>query len=195
MGYHTSNAAYAYDMRPEPMDSSAAPAYGRETIAPAAPETPSRPRLGVLTGAGREANQAVSPVFTHVIKVFLVVVALFVSVGAARVVIAGATTAMLNENAQTSASMESAAEESSNLEVMRSVYGSATRIRDIAEGTLGMVPAEGGVTIDLSDGSSSGEASNGADASATSAKTSQDGGSTAASASSAGSDSTSASAE
>ena len=40
MGYHTSNAAYAYDMRPEPMDSSAAPAYSRETVAPAAPETP-----------------------------------------------------------------------------------------------------------------------------------------------------------
>ena len=50
MGYSTSNAAYAYDMRSE--------AYS-------APVAPSRPSLDVVHGAGRQASQDVSPQFTH----------------------------------------------------------------------------------------------------------------------------------
>ncbi len=143
MGYYTSNTAYAYDMQ-------AAPAY-----APAEPRReqvrPERPRFDVLTGAGREANQQVSPAFTHVIKVFCVLVALVVSVGLARVAIASATAASLNANAEVAEELSAAQDTSSDLEVMRSVYGSNTRIRDLATETLGMVEPSGRVTLDLSD--------------------------------------------
>lgn len=138
MGYQNSNVAYAYDMQ-------------AESFAPAAPQIQERPRLDVVTGAGREANQAVSPVFTHVIKVFCVLAAVFCIVGLARVTIAGFTAAALNSNAELASTLEQAQEQSSNLEVMRSVYGANTRVRDLAAGTLGMVDADGGVTIDLSD--------------------------------------------
>ena len=104
----------------------------------------------MVGGAGREANQAVSPVFTRVIKVALVLVAMFFALGVARVTIASVTAATLNGNAQLNSTLETAQEESSNLEVMRSVYGATTRIRDLAAGTLGMVEAEGGVTVDVS---------------------------------------------
>lgn len=155
MGYHTSNAAYAYDMQPRPYayNGSAAPAVAPEE-APR-PQRARRPRLDVVTGAGREADQAVSPVFTHVFRVFLVLVALFCAVGGARVAIASLTAAQLNANAQTVASLEKATEDSSNLEVMRSVYGSSSRIRDLAASMLGMVDATGGVTVDLGDASAS----------------------------------------
>lgn len=165
MGYHTSNAAYAYDMQPRPYayDGSAAPAAAPEAPRP---QRARRPRLDVVTGAGREADQAVSPVFTHVFKVVLVLVALFCAVGGARVAIASLTAAQLNANAQTVASLEKATEDSANLEVMRSVYGSSSRIRDLAASMLGMVDATGGVTVDLKDASAaSGKAAASSDAS------------------------------
>ena len=144
MGYHTSNAAYAYDLQPD--TGLFEPAY-----APAsAPAAPARPRLDVVTGAGREADQDVSPVFTHVVKVFCLVVALFCLVGLARVAIASATAASLNANAELSTKLEGVREESSELEVMRSVYGSSSRIRDLAEG-YGMVTPEGNVTLDFTE--------------------------------------------
>lgn len=144
MGYPTSNAAYAYDMQADP--SIFEPAY-----APApAPVAPARPRLDVVTGAGREASQAVSPAFTHCIKVFCVLAALFCLLGAVRVTIAGATAATLNDAASLSNELTTAQEESASLEVMRSVYGASTRIRDLAEG-YGMVAAEGGVTLDFTE--------------------------------------------
>ena len=135
MAYYNTNAAVAYDMTAEPY-------MGEEAFAPARPQRLERPRLDVVGGAGREANQAVSPVFTRVIKVALVLVAMFFALGVARVTIASATAATLNGNAQLNSTLETAQEESSNLEVMR--------IRDLAAGTLGMVEAEGGVTVDVS---------------------------------------------
>ena len=141
MGYHTSNAAYAYDLQPDA--SAFEPAY-----APA--PAPARPRLDVVTGAGREASQAVSPVFTHCIKVFCVLVALFCVIGFIRVTIAGVTAASMNAAASLSNELAAAQEESANLEVMRSVYGASTRIRDLAEG-YGMVAAEGNVTLDFTE--------------------------------------------
>ena len=144
MGYHTSNAAYAYDLQPD------AQAY-QPAYAPApAPAAPARPRLGVVTGAGREASQAVSPVFTHCIKVFCVLAALFCTIGLVRVTIAGATAASMNAAASMSNKLTAAQEESTNLEVMRSVYGASTRIRDLAEG-YGMVAAEGNVVLDFTE--------------------------------------------
>lgn len=137
MGYYTSNAAYAYDMQPQPAPS-------RE----AAPRVQERPRFDVYAGEGRAANQAVSPVFTHVIKVFCVLVALFCTIGLGRVAIAGVTTAALNQNAAITSDLESAQDESASLEVMRSVYGADTRIRDLALG-YGMVEPEGSVTLDF----------------------------------------------
>ena len=142
MGYHTSNAAYAYDMQPDP-------AVFEPAYAPA-PVSPARPRLDVVPGAGREASQAVSPVFTHCIKVFCVLAALFCAIGLARVTIASATAATLNDAATLSSKLTTAQEESASLEVMRSVYGASTRIRDLAEG-YGMVAAEGGVTLDFTE--------------------------------------------
>lgn len=160
MAYNTSNAAYAYDMQPLSPDyvyGSAAPDYRR---APRhAPEVEERPRLGVVTGAGREANQAVSPAFVVTVKVFALLVALFCLVGGARVALATVTSQTLNANAVLQSKLDEAAQESSDLEVMRSVYGSSTRIKDVAAGTLGMVEADGGVTIDLSDTGASGSAS------------------------------------
>ena len=147
MGYSTSNAAFAYDMQ------SAYPAYdgsAARQLEPA-PSAVSRPELGVVTGAGREASQGVSPVFVHAVKVFCILVALFCAVGAVRVVVSSACAGILNANAQLANELEAAQTESSDLEVMHSVYGSSTRIRDIAEGTYGMVDATDGVTIDLGD--------------------------------------------
>ena len=144
MGYHTSNAAYAYDLQPT------AQAY-QPAYAPApAPVAPARPRLDVVTGAGREASQAVSPVFTHCIKVFCVLAALFCAIGLVRVTIAGATAASMNAAASMSNELTAAQDESANLEVMRSVYGASTRIRDLAEG-YGMVAAEGNVVLDFTE--------------------------------------------
>ena len=138
MAYRASNAAYAYDTyEAQPVS------YPNRTAAPA-PVAPERPRLDVVTGEGLEANQVVSPQFTHVMK--LAFVALFCIVGFARITLAGATTALLNSNAQVQTSLEQAHEESSDLQVMRSVYGSETRIRSLATGTLGMVSSDGETT-------------------------------------------------
>lgn len=146
MAYRASNAAYAYDMyEAQPVS------YSNRTAAPA-PVAPERPRLDVVSGEGLEANQAVSPYFTHVMKLAFVFVALFCVVGFARIALAGATTALLNNNAQAATSLEQAHQENSNLQVMRSVYGSETRIRDLATGTLGMVSAgdDDTTTLDFS---------------------------------------------
>ena len=143
MGYRQSNAAFAYDMQP-----AAAPAYGYRE----APQAPERPRLHVVTGAGREADQAVSPAFLGVIKAFCVLMALFCIVGVARVALSTATASVLNANAELSESLDEGRDKSRDLEVMNSVYSSTTRIRDLASGTLGMVDPDRTVTIDLSDG-------------------------------------------
>ncbi|OUO22469.1 hypothetical protein [Collinsella sp. An307] len=141
MGYHTTNAAYAYDMQAVPAYAPAAPA----------PRTQERPRFDVYTGQGREANQLVSPAFTHVLKVFAVLVALVFTIGMARVGIASLTAAELNANATVSNELTAARDQSGDLEVMRSVYGADARIRDLAEDTLGMVEPASRITLDMSD--------------------------------------------
>lgn len=141
MGYHTSNAAYAYDIQPD------LPAY--RATAPAYQQAP-RPNFDVVTGHGREADQDVSPRFTYCMKVAAALMAMFIVLGLFRVTLAGATTAVLNNAATLSNELTTAQEQSSELEVMRSVYGSPTRIRDLAEG-YGMVVAEGGVTLDFTE--------------------------------------------
>ena len=98
MGYSTSNAAYAYDMRSE--------AYS-------APVAPSRPSLDVVHGAGRQASQDVSPQFTHCVKVFAVLMTVFVVLGLFRVTVAGFTAASLNSAATLSNNLTTAQEESS----------------------------------------------------------------------------------
>ncbi len=156
MAYRASNAAYAYDMYDYDMyeaQPQIAPEYEREQQgAPAAYE---RPHLDVVTGAGREANQAVSPVFAHVAKLACLAAVFIFTVGFARISIASVTTAQLNANSTLTSTLESAHQQSSDLQVMRSVYGSETRIRELATGALGMVVPEGeGTTIDLSSESS-----------------------------------------
>lgn len=141
MGYHTTNAAYAYDMQAVPAYAPAAPA----------PRTQGRPRFDVYTGQGLEANQPVSPAFTHVLKVFCVLVALVFTIGVVRVGIASLTTAELNANATVSNELTAARDQSGDLEVMRSVYGADSRIRDLAEDTLGMVEPSSRITLDMSD--------------------------------------------
>lgn len=144
MGINTSNAAFAYDMQ-------AAPAPMSPLGTPRAPRAGERPRFDVYTGAAREANQAVSPAFTHVVKIFCILVALFCVIGVARVTIASATAATLNASAAATNELEAAQDTSSSLEVMRSVYGADTRVRDLATSTLGMVEPEETVTVDVSD--------------------------------------------
>lgn len=144
MGYNTSNTAFAFDMQ-------AVPSY--EANGPAAPlprrREQGRPRFDVYTGNGREASQGVSPEFMHVVKVVCVLAVLFLVVGLARVTLASVTTAELNANADLSTQLTEARDQSSDLEVMRSVYGADTRIRDLATQTLGMVEPEGRVTLDV----------------------------------------------
>lgn len=145
MGYTSGNAAFAYDMQPEAV-------RWEGNLAPEvqAPVAPARPRLDVLTGAGREADQAVSPAFMSVIKLFCALALVFCAVGAARVTIASMTTASLNANAQLNSEIEQAASDSTDLEVKRSVFGSTTRIRDFAT-MRGMVDSSAdSVTIDVS---------------------------------------------
>lgn len=157
MAYYDSNAAYAYDFEAAP-DLQAQPRVAPRT-APGA-----RPHFDVYTGEGREANQVVSPVFTHVVKVFCALVAIFFAIGLARVAIAGVTAAELNANAALTSSLEEAQDESSSLEVMNSVYGADTRIRDLATGTLGMVEPEDTTVLDLSQDAKAQGASADADA-------------------------------
>ena len=75
---------------------------------------------------------------------------LFVALGLFRVTLAGLTTSTLNSAATLSNELTEEQEQSSDLEVMRAVYGSSTRIRDLAEG-YGMVAAESGVTLDFTE--------------------------------------------
>lgn len=140
MGYRQSNAAFAYDMQPAPSSA--------EQLEPRYQE---RPELHVVSGEGLQANQAVSPAFFHVLKAFCVLAMLFVTVGAARIAIASATASALNANAELTQKLEEGRDESTNLEVMRSVFSSPTRIRDIASATFGMVDSEKSVTVDLAD--------------------------------------------
>ena len=134
MGYNTSSAALAYDMN-------AMPAYRETPQAPVAPREQRTPRFDVYTGAGRQANQAVSPVFMSVLKTFCIIAAIFMTIGVARVALAGVTA--------------QATDESSDLEVMHSVYGADTRIRDLA-GAYGMVEPSESVTLDFSQDAAAG---------------------------------------
>lgn len=138
MGYRTSNAAYAYDMQPS------SNAY--------APEREARGRQGftVVNGRAREADQETSPAFRHCIKLFCILAALFVAVGMVRVAVAGATSGIMNSNADLVNELEDARDSSSDLEVKYSVYGSSTRIRSLAE-SYGMVEAEETVTLDFTE--------------------------------------------
>ena len=82
---------------------------------------------------------------------FCVLVALVFTIGVARVGIASLTTAELNANATVSNELTAARDQSGDLEVMRSVYGADSRIRDLAEDTLGMVEPTSRITLDMSD--------------------------------------------
>ena len=145
MAYYTSNTAYALDM------DVAGAAWAPEAPARRAPEPERRPRFDVYTGAGREADQIVSPAFMHVLRLFCIIAVCVVAIGLARVTIASATAGVLNANAAMSNELTEARDESADLEVMRSVYGADTRIRDLATGALGMCEPAGRVTLDVSD--------------------------------------------
>lgn len=166
MAYYDSNAAYAYDFE-------AAPSFeAQPRVAPRTTPT-ERPRFDVYTGEGREANQVVSPIFTHVVKVFCVLAALFCLIGVGRVAVASITAGSLNANAKLTTSLEEAQAESSSLEVMNSVYGADTRIRDLATGTLGMVEPEDKTILDLSKSAPASDDATASDADASSAASAQ----------------------
>ena len=100
-------------------------------------------RLDVVGGAGR-ANQAVGPVFTRVIKVALVLVAMFFALGVARVTCPGATAATLNGGsaAQRHARpLRRKLQPGSHAFRLRRCHG-----RDLAAGTLRYGRTEGSVT-------------------------------------------------
>lgn len=139
MGRYQSNLAYAYDeaQRVQPT---------RQTEQ----RTATTPHFDVYTGAGNETSVEVSPVFMHCIKVAVVLVSVMIAICFLRVSLAGYTTSILNTNAQIRTSLDEAVAVSKDLEVMTSVYGSESRIRDIAISTLGMVEPTEHVTLDLS---------------------------------------------
>ena len=62
---------------------------------------------------------------------------------------------VLNSNAELTNTLEKATDESSDLEVMHSVYGADTRIRDLA-GAYGMVEPSESVTLDFSQDAAAG---------------------------------------
>lgn len=166
MAYRADSAAYDYDAYEYDMYAAQPqidPGYeGQRTVAPA-----ERPRFDVVTGAGREANQALSPRFAHVAKIAFLAVALVFVVGFARISLAGVTAGVLNANATLETTLENDREQSSDLQVMRSAYGSDTRIRELATGALGMVSPEGeGTTLDFSSEGSSSQGSTGSDSAA-----------------------------
>ena len=76
----------------------------------------------------------------------------------ARVALAGVTAQVLNSNAALTNTLEKATDESSDLEVMHSVYGADTRIRDLA-GAYGMVEPSESVTLDFSQDAAAGASS------------------------------------
>ena len=102
-----------------------------------------------------QANQAVSPVFMSVLKTFCIIAVIFMTIGVARVALAGVTAQVLNSNAELTNTLEKATDESSDLEVMHSVYGADTRIRDLA-GAYGMVEPSESVTLDFSQDAAAG---------------------------------------
>lgn len=148
MGYNTSSAALAYDMN-------AMPAYRETPQAPLLPVSSARRALMSTRARGRQANQAVSPVFMSVLKTFCIIAAIFMTIGVARVALAGVTAQVLNSNAELTNTLEKATDESSDLEVMHSVYGADTRIRDLA-GAYGMVEPSESVTLDFSQDAAAG---------------------------------------
>jgi hypothetical protein len=77
------------------------------------------------------------------------------TIGVARVALAGVTAQVLNSNAELTNTLEKATDESSDLEVMHSVYGADTRIRDLA-GAYGMVEPSESVTLDFSQDAAAG---------------------------------------
>lgn len=139
MGYHTSNAAYAYDMQPQPV-----PVIHK----PAAPAREERPRFDVVTGAGKAASQDVSPLFTHVIKVAVTLVLVAAALCFGRIALASVTAASLNANGELMSTLSTAKSEASSLEVMHSVYDSDSRIRELAL-SYGMAEPEGSTTVDI----------------------------------------------
>ena len=159
MAGYTSNAAYAYDMQPD--------STRRDAAWEPLGQTPAeRPGLDVVTGAGRASNQETSPAFLHCIKVFCALVAVLLAVGVVRVSLATVTASVLNANATLVNELEDAQDESADLEVMYSVYGSSTRIRSLAE-SYGMVESEDSVTLDFTEyaeAASASEATSAADA-------------------------------
>lgn len=89
-----------------------------------------------------------------VLKTFCIIAAIFMTIGVARVALAGVT-AVLNSNAELTNTLEKATDESSDLEVMHSVYGADTRIRDLA-GAYGMVEPSESVTLDFTQDAAAG---------------------------------------
>ena len=157
MGYNTSNAALAYDMNAMPAYVGFADVAGLKWAGGNLGERKT-PRFDVYTGAGRQANQAVSPVFMSVLKTFCIIAAIFMTIGVARVALAGVTAQVLNSNAALTNTLEKATDESSDLEVMHSVYGADTRIRDLAA-AYGMVEPSESVTLDFSQDAAAGASS------------------------------------
>lgn len=93
-----------------------------------------------------------------VLKTVCIIAAVFMTIGVARVALAGVTAQVLNGNAELASTLEKATDESSNLEVMHSVYGADTRIRDLA-GAYGMVEPSESVTLDFSQDAAAGASS------------------------------------
>lgn len=147
MGYNTSSAALAYDMN-------AMPAYRETPQAPVAPREQRTPRFDVYTARAVRQTGG-KPVFMSVLKTFCIIAAIFMTIGVARVALAGVTAQVLNSNAELTNTLEKATDESSDLEVMHSVYGADTRIRDLA-GAYGMVEPSESVTLDFSQDAAAG---------------------------------------
>ena len=115
------------------------------------PQRQEAPSLEVVSGGGLDARarRGVSPQFVARVRTVLLVAALLVGLGFARVAITAQTVSLLLDNADLSTQISEAEDLSSELSIERSVLSSNARISRIATQNYGMVLPTDRVIIDV----------------------------------------------
>lgn len=112
-------------------------------------ERQARPSLEVVSGGGLDARAraGVSTAFVARVRVALVLAAVLICMGMARVALSAATVSLLQSNADLSAQIEDAQALNSDLRIERSVLSSNSRISRIATQNYGMVLSTESVSV------------------------------------------------
>ena len=112
-----------------------------------------QPSLEVVPGGGLDARAraGVSPLFVARLRVALVVAAVLITLGVARVALSAATVSLLQESAELSTQISEAQTLNNELRAERSALASNSRISRIATQNYGMVLSTESVTLTLDD--------------------------------------------